>query len=125
MNWLEIKALLESCTGLDRDALHIYAAVGIQLGLALFARKSLASPWPWLAALAAVLANEYVDYKSVGDSVAAQQLVWDASYHDIWNTMLLPTLLLLIAKFWPSWLVGSPKTGDLAGDDDIDLNEKA
>ncbi len=109
MNWLEIKIWLEATSGLDRDALHIYGAVGIQLLFALFFKRSLASLWPWLFAFAAALANEYVDFQQAGTNEASIAIYKDESIHDLWNTMLLPTGLLLIARFWPKWLVGVPK----------------
>jgi len=106
MEWLEIKVWLEQTTGLDRDALHIYAAVIIQLLFSLFFKRRIASVAPWILALVAVLANEYVDMQNVGDSSEQIAIYRDAAYHDIWNTMLLPTIFLLIARFWPSWLIG-------------------
>jgi len=109
MDWLEIKILLEDTTGLDRDALHIYGALAIQFGLALFFRKSLASPWPWLAALIAISANEYFDYQAAGETAASIAIHEAEGYKDMWNTMLLPTALMVIANFWPSWLIGKPK----------------
>ncbi|QTD55885.1 hypothetical protein [Parasphingorhabdus cellanae] len=112
MQWLEIKIWLESTTGLDRDVLHIYGAIAIQFGLALFFRRSLASPWPWLAVLIAAAANEYLDYQRVGDSPASIALFQAEGYKDMWNTMLIPTFLLLVARFWPSWIAGKSKDMD-------------
>lgn len=109
MQWLEIKIWLEAVTELDRDALHIYGAVGIQLLTALFFRRSLGSIWPWLFAFSAAIANEYVDMQSAGVTEAAIAYAEAESIHDLWNTMILPTLFFLIARFWPSWLVGKPK----------------
>jgi hypothetical protein len=93
-----IKAAIAEWTGLERDALHIYAAFIIQLGSAALLRRSLASPWPWAAVLAFALANEWLDMS--GDKLIED---WEkeAALHDLWNTMLLPTLLLLVVRFAP------------------------
>ncbi len=46
MDWFELKNWLELSTGLDRDSLHIYGGVGVQLVSAFILRRSLASPVP-------------------------------------------------------------------------------
>lgn len=97
---------LESSTGLDRDALHIYGAVFIQFCVALVFRRSLASPWPWIAVLIVAIANEYVDYQGVGESQASIDIYRAEGYKDLWNTMMVPTALMLIARFWPGWMIG-------------------
>jgi hypothetical protein len=93
-----IKAAIAAWTGLERDALHIYAAFIIQLGSAALLRRTLASPWPWLTVLAFAMANEWLDMS--GDKLIEE---WEkeAAVHDLWNTMLLPTLLLLVVRFAP------------------------
>lgn len=93
-----IKAAIAVWTELDRDALHIYTAVLIQLGSAALLRRTLASPWPWLVVLAFALTNEWLDVH--GDDLVE---AWEkaAALHDLWNTMLLPTLLLLVVRFAP------------------------
>lgn len=109
MQWLEIKIWLESTTGLDRDVLHIYGAVLIQFGLALFFRRSLASPWPWIAVFIAALVNEYLDYQRVGESPESIAYFRAEGIKDMWNTMLIPTFLMLVARFWPGWMIGKSK----------------
>jgi hypothetical protein len=98
------KAAVATWTGLERDALHIYVALIIQLASAALLRRSLASPWPWLIVLAVALANEWLD-------IFRDDLVEDwekaGSLHDLWNTMLLPTLLLAAARFAPRLLTGA------------------
>ncbi|HEX8124252.1 MAG TPA: hypothetical protein VF548_01585 [Allosphingosinicella sp.] len=100
-----IKAAVAAWTGLERDALHIYFALIIQVGSAALLRRSLASPWPWLIVLVCALANEWLD-------IFRDNLVEDwekaGSLHDLWNTMLLPSLLLLIARFAPRLLIARP-----------------
>lgn len=110
MDWFEIKNWLELSTGLDRDSLHIYAGVGVQLMFALFSRRSLASPVPWLFVAAAALANEYYDYSLVPESQNSEPVYFDEALSDIWNTLLLPSTLLVIARYWPTWLTGRIET---------------
>ncbi len=106
MQWVELKHWMELITGLDRDSLHIYAGVGIQLTAALFCRRSLASPIPWLCVAAIALGNEYNDNTLIPAAVIERQGYYDEAVRDIWNTLLLPSALLLIARFWPVWLIG-------------------
>ncbi|WP_339827635.1 hypothetical protein [uncultured Parasphingorhabdus sp.] len=106
MQWYELKNWMELSTGLDRDSLHIYAGVGVQLTAALFCRRSLASLIPWLCVAAVALGNEYSDYIFIAEVLVEKQIYYDEAIRDIWNTLLLPSTLLLIAKFWPHWLTG-------------------
>ncbi|MEO7826019.1 MAG: hypothetical protein ABIR60_02660, partial [Allosphingosinicella sp.] len=61
MDWEHVKDTISLWTQLERDALHIYAAMLVQIGAAALFRRSLASPLPWLAVLAAELLNEVLD----------------------------------------------------------------
>ncbi len=103
MDWEVAKAAIETWSGLHRDALHIYAAILIQLVSALLLRRTLASPWPWLVVLAFALTNEWFD-------LFRDELVEDwekaGAIHDLWNTMLVPTLLLLAVRFVPRLTTG-------------------
>ncbi|MET1113047.1 MAG: hypothetical protein ABWX67_16135 [Allosphingosinicella sp.] len=98
MDWEAIKEVVATWTGLERDALHIYAAILIQIGSAALLRRTLASPWPWLVVLAFALTNEWLD--AYRDNLVEE---WEkaAALHDLWNTMLLPSLLLVVARFTP------------------------
>ena len=111
MDWFELKNWLELSTGLDRDSLHIYAGVGVQLAAALLFRRSLASPVPWIVVAAVALLNEYYDYAFVPVELYGTQRVYDAAITDVWNTLLLPSVLLIIARYWPGWLTGKFATG--------------
>jgi hypothetical protein len=62
----------------------------------------------------AVMINEYLDYSYVPAALAANQGYLDGAIRDIWNTMLLPTIFLLIANLWPRLLTGSPSTTAIA-----------
>ena len=104
MEWYEMKLWLESLLNLDKDALHIYGALTVQLLTAILFRRSLANPLPWVAALAIALLNEFLDFQQAGPSAQSMQLFKEAAWHDLWNTMLLPTGLFVIARFWPGLL---------------------
>lgn len=115
MDWFELKNWLELSTGLDRDSLHIYAGVGVQLVAALIFRRSLASPLPWVFVILAALANEYYDYNMIPDPLNGGSVYFDEAVRDFWNTLLLPSLFLVVARFWPTWLTGRAETN---GDSD-------
>ena len=93
-----IKAAIAAWTELERDALHIYAAFLIQIASAALLRRTLASPLPWLAVLAFALGNEWLD---VNRDRLIEDWEKEAALHDLWNTMLLPTLLLIVVRFAP------------------------
>ena len=101
MSFIELKEAIELTTGLSQDALHIYAAFIIQIAVAALSRRGLAHAFPWLCVLLAELVNEGLDIRSLPEGTEAD--LW-ASAHDIWNTMLLPTLLLASARLAPSVL---------------------
>jgi hypothetical protein len=99
MDWYQVKDSLERAMGLHMDALHIYAGMLIQLLVALLLRRSLASPWPLLAVLIAAAANEYHDFAY---EVWPQRGIQVAEgFKDGWNTLLLPTALMLLTRFAP------------------------
>ena len=99
MNWIEFKDYLSQITDLDQDALHIYAAVLIQIGAAALLRRSLASILPWLAVWAVLIANEAIDLWLPGERIDQWQVT--GGIQDSWNTMALPTLLWLLAYYAP------------------------
>lgn len=98
-----LKLYLLELTGLAKDALHIYA------GMAMFIAVRLAWRWrggwmaAWLAALVLALAAEYADLRNEGQVGVLQPDT--AHWHDIWNTMFWPTVLLLVGR----WLQPKPK----------------
>ena len=106
MDWYGVKEFLEQFTGLDMDSLHVHAGVLGQLAAALVLRRSLRSPIPWLLVLAAAIANEAYDFQYEIWVDRGAQL--DGGLRDIWNTMLLPTVLMAAARFYPRLLAGAP-----------------
>ncbi|WP_293697700.1 MULTISPECIES: hypothetical protein [unclassified Sphingopyxis] len=93
----ERKASLVELSGLDKDALHIY------FGLTLFLLIRLVWRWrggwivAWLAVLAMAVGGEWLDMtREMGDSMLQPDA---AHWHDIWNTMFWPTVLLLVGRW--------------------------
>ena len=104
MTLIEIASLFEArkvsvidATGLSKDALHVY------FGLTLFLLVRLAWRWKggwfaaWLAVLAMACGGEWLDMTAeVGRSAIQPDA---AHWHDIWNTMFWPTMLLLVGRW--------------------------
>jgi hypothetical protein len=99
MNWLEFKSYLSDAT-VSRDALHIYAALIIQVGAALIVRVPLSRLLPWFAVLLVELINEGLDLLLEKEPyIHGWQIA--GSIHDLFNTMVLPTILLLLVRYVP------------------------
>jgi len=82
---------------LEKDALHIYAALLIQVVAAKLAGKSLGHAGPWLWVLVLELINELFD---LGRGMEPELRPWQvvSGVHDIINTMILPTVLLILVR---------------------------
>jgi hypothetical protein len=110
MSWSEFKDYLTLVTDLDQDALHIYGAILLQIVAAALMRRSIASPFPWLFVLVVLVFNEWADLREPGKPIEEWQVV--GGLKDLWNTMALPTLLLLLARYAPRLMTGIPSGGD-------------
>jgi hypothetical protein len=102
LDWEQVKSAISLWTELERDALHIYAAILVQIVAAALLRRSLASLLPWLVVLVAALLNEGLDITRDGIFEPYERA---AALHDLWNTMLVPTVLALLARFAPRLFV--------------------
>lgn len=114
LDFQQFKLVALDATGLAKDALHIYAGMALFLGIRLAWRWRGGWVLAWLAVLAMACTVEWIDMKAEG---AANALQPDAAHwHDIWNTMFWPTVLLFVGR----WLQPKPKlpkaepSGDLA-----------
>ncbi len=90
------KLWLMGGTGLAKDALHVHVGLLVFFGAALLLRWPLRSWKPWLAALGVTLLGEAWDIHdrlTVGMRPAPL-----GHWHDIWNTMLWPSAILLLAR---------------------------
>ena len=107
----EQKTWLVASAGLSKDALHIY------VGLALFVAVRLVWRWrggwlaAWLAVLAMACGGEWLDLTAEYNRSAIQPDA--AHWHDIWNTMFWPTVLLLVGR-WLQPQRGAADLGDNA-----------
>jgi hypothetical protein len=99
MDWHLIKQWLSGASGLDMDSLHVHIGVLAQIAAAVVLRRKLSSVWPWLAVAAAVLANEVYDFRY--EKWPTREAQFREGVTDVWNTLLLPTVLLLLARFTP------------------------
>ena len=90
------KLWLVGSTGLAKDALHVHVGLIVFFAAALIFRWPLKSWKPWAVALAATLAGEAWD---IWDTLAADRGIrpW-GNWKDIWNTMLWPSAILLLAR---------------------------
>jgi len=104
VDWHQLKLWLETASGLNMDALHVHAGILLLVAAALVLRRPLSSPWPWLVVLVAELANEYYDLSYEIWPTRDQQFAEGAK--DVWNTMLLPTAILIAARWFPALIVG-------------------
>ena len=93
----QVKAWLVETLGLPRDALHIYIGLAILLGVAALFRLSLRDWRPIAAVLLVAMAGEAWDL--IDSHSRGRGLRWANSWHDLWNTMLWPTILVLLARF--------------------------
>ncbi|HEY0414330.1 MAG TPA: hypothetical protein VGD66_14440 [Allosphingosinicella sp.] len=114
MDWHQLKAWLEVASGLNMDALHVHAGILLQLLAALLLRRPLRSPLPWLVVLLGEAANEYYDLTYEIWPTRADQ--WAESARDLWNTMAIPTALLILCRWFPGLLVGRRASAADAGE---------
>lgn len=91
-----LKLFLVDHTGLAKDALHIYVALAVYLGSCLIFRWKTRQWQPWCLVLLAALMGEAWDL--LGALERGGPLQWDATRKDLWNTMLVPTLLLVLSR---------------------------
>ncbi len=104
MIWALVKDGATELTGMSRDALHIYGGFFGWMILAFLTRRNLTRALPWLILLAILLINESYDlYHETWPSRDAQYF---ELARDVWNTMLLPTMVSLSCRFWPRLFTG-------------------
>ena len=100
MDWLGLKH--EAARMLfEKDALHIYAALFVQVTAAQLSHRSLGHVFPWVAVLALEIINEVIDIVRGGEThLMPWQVV--SGVHDLINTMILPTILVLLCRHVPA-----------------------
>lgn len=108
-----LKLYLLDFTGLDRDALHLHAGLALFILVRLIWRRRGGWVIAWLAAFVLAAGVEWLDIRADGEG--GSPLPQPDHWHDIWNTMVWPTVLLLVGP----WLQPQKKdpiapSGDLA-----------
>lgn len=86
-----------AATGLAKDALHVYFGLALFLGVRLVWRGPRGWVAAWTAALVMTLTGEWLDMR--GERLVGRLQSDAAHWHDIWNTMFWPTVLLLIGRW--------------------------
>jgi cell shape-determining protein MreD len=99
----DLKVAIEQFSGLDKDALHIHAALLLYLVAMVAFRQTRRSRIPWLFVLLVELANEAADlfglYAAYGVKETVGSSEFSDSAKDLWNTMLWPTVLLFLGRY--------------------------
>ncbi len=102
VDWQEVKFFARHATGFSMDALHVIAGVMLHFLLAMLLRSSVARPLPLLLVLGFELLNEANDFRvEIWPDLSSQ---FGEAAKDILMTMLLPTLIFLIARYRPKLL---------------------
>ena len=94
-HWVSYKIWLIETVGLTNDAMHVHGSLLILCVSALILRRRPDSLWCWLIVFVAELFNEYADLRGAAPGEATM----DAAYHDIYNTMFWPTVILILGRF--------------------------
>lgn len=93
----EQKLWIVSASELSKDALHIYFGLGLFLTVRLLWRWRGGWIAAWTATFAMACAGEWLDIVA---ELTRSTLQPDAAHwHDIWNTMFWPTVLLLVGRW--------------------------
>ena len=92
-DWIYYKTWLSMASGLSDDMLHLFGGLALLVLLAWLMRQR---PWhwlPWLGVLVLECANETYDLTQT--SYVTDEGNFSAAWHDLWMTMLWPTVILL------------------------------
>lgn len=117
MQFQQLKLDIIETTGLAKDAMHVH------IGLLAFVLVRLLWRWrggwavAWLVALAVAGTGEWLDYR--GNQGANINPDDRGHWHDLWNTMLWPTILLFIGRWLhprPTQRSVAPITDDVSAD---------
>ena len=97
MWYAHVKDTIGLYTGLERDALHIHAALALYIVAMAVFRQTRHSRVPWLVVFGLLAANEAYDLRI--NWVEGPEWAIAASVKDLWNTMLWPTVLLFVGRY--------------------------
>lgn len=94
--WSSAKIAIDENIGVGSDLLHVYVGMLLLLGMILLPGRRVSLRLSWLILLALECVNEALDLSRPPGSVESDLA---SSLHDLFTTMFLPTVLLLL---WPS-----------------------
>ena len=117
LGWYQIKLFVEHASGISMDALHVVVGFVLFVMAAAFLRRGAGSFAPWSALLLIELANEAYDLHVERWPNLASQIGEGAK--DIILTMALPTLILVLVRQKPQWLLCQER-GSSASDGSAD-----
>lgn len=90
------KQLVQSWSGLEKDALHVYVGLGVFLAASLLSRRTVRSILPWLTVLGVALLGEGLDLRDGLRGFGHWR--WTDSVHDILNTLFWPTVMVVLGR---------------------------
>ena len=93
----EHKLSIVASVGLGKDALHIYFGLALFLAVRLVWRRRGGGLIAWVAVLVMACGGEWLDLQAEISRSAIQPDA--AHWHDIWNTMFWPTVLLIVGRW--------------------------
>jgi diacylglycerol kinase len=105
-DWYQVKLFIEHATGFSMDALHVIVGVLLQLAFAFLFKSSVARALPLLSVLALELVNEASDFRV--EIWPQPGMQFGESAKDVILTMVLPTLIFLVARYRPKLLAQRP-----------------
>jgi hypothetical protein len=105
LEWFAVKSFIDHALAFHEDGLHVLGGVLLQLSVAALLRRSLGAWLPWLAVLVVELVNEWADLSLEIWPDRAMQ--WGESGRDLFLTLALPTVLLLLSRYAPRLLVAT------------------
>lgn len=105
-----LKLDIIDATGLGKDALHVYAGLAVFIIIRLVWRRRGGWWLAWLASLALATGIEWLDMRA--DAAGSMVQPDGEHWHDVWNTMFWPTILLLFGR----WMQPNPKAEPELGD---------
>jgi hypothetical protein len=108
-----LKLAIIAASQLSRDALHVYVGLGTFLAAAFLFRRSIRSYLPLVAVLIVAMLVEAVDLRD--DLITRGHTRGLASTHVLLNTLVWPTILMLLARH-TRWLGGNDGTKGGRGD---------
>jgi hypothetical protein len=99
MDWVQFKDYLSQVSDLSQDARHIYAAVAGPDGRGRSAAPVAGASAAGACLLAVLAVNEAIDLAERGKPIEEWQVL--GGLRGVWNTLLLPTALMLLARLTP------------------------